>query len=450
MKKFSYSVLCSMCLSASLASKPVANNINVEQDSSGCVVVSYDLVASGGSSEPGIVTVDFLCAGKTIGAENYALVWGDVNRKVEPGVGKKIWWLASRDWSGHSYASNGTLTALVTVWATNAPPTYMEINLLDPKAIAYYSCEAAVPMGVTNEIYKTDRMLMRRIPAKGIVFRMGSPSVEENRNPDYEAPFFASFSSDYYIGIYPVTQKQYYNLQFLAGYAGANYSYRVPSYFSSDRGFDNAHLRPVERVSYQKLRGEDNNAATDGDADCLWPQCGHAVLEGSFIGVWREKLGIELDLPTEAQWEYACRVGTSGPINVEGATLDDVAWHPGNSAVEGVRQTHPVGLKLPNAWGLYDMLGNVSELCLDCVTIDSYPVAETVEEAKIDYGGNEANVSGNVRAHRGGCFGFVNDKGQEIGFDCRSAARKSQFSVACDDPNQGLRLCCPAGDAVSK
>ena len=87
---------------------------------------------------------------------------------------------------------------------------------------------------------------------------------------------------------------------------------------------------------------------------------------------------------------------------------------------------------------------------VDCVTIDSYPVAETVEEAKIDYGGNEANVSGNVRARRGGCFGFVNDKGQEIGFDCRSAARKSQFSVACDDPNQGLRLCCPAGDAVSK
>ena len=57
-----------MCLSASLASKPVANNINVEQDSSGRVVVSYDLVASGGSSEPGIVTVDFLCSGMTIGA----------------------------------------------------------------------------------------------------------------------------------------------------------------------------------------------------------------------------------------------------------------------------------------------------------------------------------------------------------------------------------------------
>jgi formylglycine-generating enzyme required for sulfatase activity len=60
-------------------------------------------------------------------------------------------------------------------------------------------------------------------------------------------------------------------------------------------------------------------------------------------------------LPSDEEYEYACRAGETGPLNVPGATLDQVAWHHGNS--EG--KTHPVKQKLPNAWGLFDMLGNV-------------------------------------------------------------------------------------------
>ncbi len=65
-------------------------------------------------------------------------------------------------------------------------------------------------------------------------------------------------------------------------------------------------------------------------------------------------------LPTEAQWEYAARAGEAG--RVSGGTLDEVAWYDGNSGSE----THPVGTKKPNAWGLHDMIGNVSEWCADC------------------------------------------------------------------------------------
>jgi formylglycine-generating enzyme required for sulfatase activity len=68
--------------------------------------------------------------------------------------------------------------------------------------------------------------------------------------------------------------------------------------------------------------------------------------------------GLELRLPTEAEWEYACRAGNPDARYGE---LDDVAWHPGNS--DG--STHDVAQKQPNAWGLHDMLGNVWERCID-------------------------------------------------------------------------------------
>ena len=82
-----------------------------------------------------------------------------------------------------------------------------------------------------------------------------------------------------------------------------------------------------------------------------------------------------LDLPTDAQWEYACRAGTGTPINTGKASpnandWNAVAWYNAPDAIAGKCKWHyPVGTKLQNGWGLYDMHGNILELCLDwCVT----------------------------------------------------------------------------------
>jgi formylglycine-generating enzyme required for sulfatase activity len=109
-------------------------------------------------------------------------------------------------------------------------------------------------------------------------------------------------------------------------------------------------------------------------------------------------------LPTEAEWEYACRAGTTGPRY---GRLDDIAWYRGNSA----ERMHDVGAKQPNAWGLYDMLGNVWDWCWDIY---------------------DAEVYGTYRVLRGG--GWADEH-----WSCRaSVRRRSHPTFTIDDV--GFRL----------
>lgn len=111
-------------------------------------------------------------------------------------------------------------------------------------------------------------------------------------------------------------------------------------------------------------------------------------------------------LPTEAEWEYACRAGTTGPRYGE---LDEIAWYRGNSG----ERIHPVGGKRPNAWGLYDMLGNVWDWCWDYYDTEVY---------------------GSYRVLRGG--GWFDEH-----WSCRaSVRRRSHPSLRIDDV--GMRLAC--------
>ncbi|HWA86805.1 MAG TPA: formylglycine-generating enzyme family protein, partial [Opitutus sp.] len=133
----------------------------------------------------------------------------------------------------------------------------------------------------------------------------------------------------------------------------------------------------------------------------------------------RVPAGYEYTLPTEAQWEYACRAGTTGSF---AGDIDEMGWTVANSG----GQTHPVAQKRPNAWGLYDMHGNVGEWCVD--GLHGYP-GGAVNDLRGDYSGPSA---GTFRIVRGGSWGA------NLG-ECRSGFR-SWAALGANYASVGFRV----------
>jgi formylglycine-generating enzyme required for sulfatase activity len=284
---------------------------------------------------------------------------------------------------------------------------YMVIDLSGGASypVTYYNSASTVPGGVTNDSYKTTKLVMRKIP-KGI-FTMGSPTGELGRSTD-ETQHKVTLTKDFYIGVFEVTQRQW---ELVMG--------NRPSYFYNATYYA---MRPVEQVTYNEIR---ENPANYDDPDVQWPS-NSAVNANSFMGKLRSKTGLAtFDLPTESQWECACRAGTATALNtgynlvytatddrmnvagrnrynggyINGFTAPDQSCAVGNG-------TAKVGSYLPNAWGLYDMHGNVCEWCLDWS--GSYPGAVN------DPGGA---VSGLTRLGRGGSWSYG------LALSCRSSSR---------------------------
>jgi formylglycine-generating enzyme required for sulfatase activity len=118
-----------------------------------------------------------------------------------------------------------------------------------------------------------------------------------------------------------------------------------------------------------------------------------------FISALNEGEGAEVyRLPTEAEWEYACRAGTTTQWSFGDAErpLGDYAWYEANIWDVGEPYAHPVGMKLPNPWGLYDMYGNVSEWCQDRYSGTYYSESPGEDPP--------GSASGSVRVLRGGHF----------------------------------------------
>ena len=242
-----------------------------------------------------------------------------------------------------------------TVACETTPATYCVIDLSAGANASSYPVAylTAPPSGGFNvDAYKTTKLVLKRIEAG--TFIMGSTQTDESHRVTLTKPF--------YMGLFEVTQKQWQLV------TGSN-----PSNFSGDK-------RPVEKVSYNAIRGSSNGAK--------WP-ASNAVDSSSFLGKLRARTGLDFDLPTEAQWEYACRAGTTTTYSYGNSASGNYMWYSSNSS----DQTHEVGTKSPNPWGLYDMHGNVWEWCLDRSGTRSYGTDP------------KGSSSGSDRVLRGGCWG---------------------------------------------
>lgn len=216
---------------------------------------------------------------------------------------------------------------------------------------------AAPSGGFTTDTYRTTKLVLRRIEAGSFI--MGSDQSNTTHRVTLTRPFF--------MGVFEVTQKQYMLVM------GSN----PVDATSSDYG----DAYPVYSVPYDTIRGASNGSQ--------WPSSS-GVDTTSFMGKLRSRTNLNLDLPTEAQWEYACRAGTTTSY-YWGSSSDDsenYAWHIVNASW----MAHPVGAKLPNAWGLYDMNGNVREWNLDWY----WPLAYGTDP--------KGSTSGSYRVTRGACY----------------------------------------------
>ena len=330
------------------------------------------------------------------------------------------WWTAKT--GGSQVPASTVVTADKTYYAhwikDEMPPdeataTYCVIDLsAGANAVNYPVTYLNEPPtgGFNTDEYKTNKLVLRRIESG--TFIMGDDQSDETHRVTLTKPF--------YCGVFEVTQRQY---ELVTG--------ERPSYFNNASYYA---TRPVERVSYNMIRGS--------SAGVEWPGSS-AVDADSFVGKLRAKTGIvEFDLPTEAQWEFACRAGTTSNYNNGGSSEDDLRLlgryaANGGSAGDGNQNCDPsggsakVGSYRPNAWGLYDMHGNVSEWCLDWY------------DNSLSYGLDPKGApSGTHHVVRGGGWDFNAQS-------CRSASSQSSYptgSASCD----GFRLARTPKPVVSK
>jgi formylglycine-generating enzyme required for sulfatase activity len=198
---------------------------------------------------------------------------------------------------------------------------------------------------------------------------MGSPSSEPGRSSAEGPQHEVTISQGFYLGKFEITQGQWEAVMGTTPWSGKDFVQSNPNH-------------PAVWVSWDDMQ--------------------------EFIGRLNEAAGEELfRLPTEAEWEYAARAGTTTrwSFGDDESQLGDYAWYFANAWDVGEQYAHEVGMKLPSPWGLYDMHGNVWEWCQDWWGTNYYssspsvdPIGPATGEARVLRGGGYFNIAQRVRS----------------------------------------------------
>ena len=504
MKRLITTALVAATGAALYAALPTVSNVTLSQNpDTRLVTITYEL-----TGDPAIVTADICTNGVSVGA--VSAVSGDINKLIVPTGGVcTAYWQPRIDLPDTLVDAND-LTVKFTVWNRTSPPDYMAVDLAASNAVCFYPAAEFVPGGVTNRRYKTDVLLMRKIPAAGAEFIMGTPvnknsagRTELGRTTQELTPHAVLLTNDYYIGVYTLTMRQYRHVIRGLPYYSSLTSDNLPAGADVD-------VLPLGSFQYYQWRTRSQaNSEKPANAELdkymvRWPENGHEIVttNGAWLADFRSLTGLELDFPTEAQWEFACRAGSQNALYtgeelsytavtnfsiadgvtlgqvftnvVEGGetvttnifkvfdlstNLDAIAWYAGNwnkdpkaiCTLAGRLCPHEVGLLQPNAFGLYDMQGNVWELCLDAMNGTGGNESTGAEEIEPVGKYRPANCDAR-HVIRGGAHGDAAwgvRIGRRLSINNSATSASTNLDAALDPAfpdasNLGVRFACPA------